>query len=91
MPADGYLRHGACFYRAPIELVHQRVELHASRDEVWICWRGQELVRYARSYRPGIWTPEPRMRPEPPSPPVAPAQIAAVQAPELTDYAELCA
>ena len=57
VPADGYLRHGACFYRAPVELVHQRVELHASRDEVWVCWRGQELVRYPRSYRPGVWIP----------------------------------
>jgi transposase len=90
VPTDGYLRHGACFYRAPVELVHQRVELHASRDEVWICWRGQELVRYPRSYRPGLWIPEPRMRPEPP-PPVAPARISVVQAPELSDYAELCA
>jgi transposase len=90
VPTDGYLRHGACFYRAPVELVHQRVELHASRDEVWICWRGQELVRYRRSYRPGLWVPEPRMRPEPPPPP-APARISAVRAPELSDYAELCA
>jgi hypothetical protein len=92
VPADGYLRHGACFYRAPVELVHQRVELHASRDEVWICWRGQELVRYPRSYRPGVWIPEPRMRPEPPAPPT-PARISAgrIDAPELSDYAELCA
>jgi transposase len=92
VPADGYLRHGACFYRAPVELVHQRVELHASRDEVWICWRGQELVRYSRSYRPGLWIPEPRMRPEPP-PPLTPALInaARIEAPELSDYAELCA
>ena len=91
VPADGYLRHGACFYRAPVELVHQRVELHASRDEVWVCWRGQELVRYPRSYRPGLWIPEPRMRPEPLPPPVAPAGVSIVQAPELSDYAELCA
>jgi hypothetical protein len=94
VPADGYLRHGACFYRAPVELVHQRVELHASRDEVWLCWRGQELIRYPRSYRPGLWIPEPRMRPEPPPPP-APALIdtarARVEAPELADYAQLCA
>ena len=91
MPADGYLRHGACFYRAPVELVHQRVELHASRDEVWICWRGQELVRYPRSYRPGVWIPEPRMRPEPPPPPAGPVRWSVIEAPELTDYAELCA
>jgi transposase len=91
VPTDCYLRHGACFYRAPVELVHQRVELHASRDEVWICWRGQELVRYRRSYRPGVWIPEPRMRPESPPPAIARARITAVQAPELSDYAELCA
>jgi transposase len=92
VPTDGYLRHGACFYRAPVELLHQRVELHASRDEVWICWRGQELVRYPRSYRPGVWVPEPRMRPEPPRAPT-PALLtpARIQAPELSDYAELCA
>jgi transposase len=92
VPTDGYLRHGACFYRAPVELVHQRVELHASRDEVWVCWRGQEMVRYPRSYRPGVWVPEPRMRPEPPPPPT-PAIInaARIEAPELSDYAELCA
>jgi transposase len=92
VPTDGYLRHGACFYRAPVELLHQRVELHASRDEVWICWRGQELARYPRSYRPGVWVPEPRMRPEPPRAPT-PALLtpARIQAPELSDYAELCA
>ncbi len=92
VPTDGYLRHGACFYRAPVELVHQRVELHASRDEVWICWRGQELVRYPRSYRPGVWVPEPRMRPEPPPVPTPALLTAArIDAPQLADYAELCA
>lgn len=90
VPADGYLRHGACFYRAPLELVHQRVELHASRDEVWICCRGQEFVRYERCYQPGTWVPAPRMRPEPPPLPM-PARLHVVDAPELADYAELCA
>jgi hypothetical protein len=92
VPTDGYLPHGACFYRAPIELVHQRVELHASRDEVWVCWRGEQVARYPRSYRPGCWIPEPRMRPEPPPPP-APAAITVsrIDAPELADYAQLCA
>lgn len=95
VPTDGYLRHGACFYRAPVELVHQRVELHASRDEVWICWRGQQVARYRRCYRPGVWIPEPLMRPEPPPPP-PPAMLVAgratpTQAPELAHYAELCA
>jgi len=93
VPTDGYLRHGACFYRAPIELIHQRVELHASRDQVWVCWRGQEIVRYPRSYRPGLWIPEPKMRPEPPPPPamLVAADAPHIQAPELAHYAELCA
>jgi len=90
VPTDGYLRHGACFYRAPVELVHQRVELHASRDRVWICWRGQRVAHYERCYQPGNWIPEPKMRPEPPPQP-QPAQLTVVDAPELADYAELCA
>jgi hypothetical protein len=90
VPADGYLRHGACFYRAPLELVHQRVDLHASRDHVWIAWRGQRVAQYERCYVPGSWLPAPRMRPEPP-PPLAPAQLRVVEAPELSDYAALCA
>lgn len=92
VPTDGYLRHGACFYRAPVELLHQRVELHASGDEVWICWRGQPVARYRRCYQPGRWIPEPRMRPEPPPPPAsAPITVSRIEAPELTDYAQLCA
>ena len=90
VPADGYLRHGACFYRAPLELVHQRVDLHASRDHVWISWRGQRVAQYERCYQPGNWLPAPRMRPEPP-PAVAPAQLRVIEAPELSDYAALCA
>jgi transposase len=92
VPTDGYLRHGACFYRAPVELVHQRVELHASRDEVWVCWRGQPVACYPRCYQPGRWIPQPRMRPEPPRPPMPAAIDAArIEAPELADYGELCA
>ena len=92
VPSDGYLRYAGCFYRAPIELVHQRVELHASRDEVWICSRSQRVAEYPRCYRPGTWLPEPRMRPEPPPPPaIIPIRPVAVQAPELIDYAGLCA
>ena len=64
VPADGYLRYGGCFYRAPVELVHQRVELHASRDRVWISWRGSEVANTRARYRPGVWLPEPRMRPD---------------------------
>jgi hypothetical protein len=59
---------------------------------VWICWRGTEVASYERSYRPGVWLPEPRMRPEPPAP--RPLQVITgpvVEAPELADYAELCA
>lgn len=91
VPTDGYLRYSGCFYRAPLELVHQRVELHASRDEVWISWRGQDVVRYPRCYRPGRWIPEPRMRPEPPPPARPPVTLSVIEAPELADYAELCA
>lgn len=92
VPTDGYLRYAGCFYRAPIELVHQRVELHACRDRVWVSWRGQEVASYPRCYRPGRWIPEPVMRPEPPPPPARLASpLAVVDAPELADYAELCA
>jgi hypothetical protein len=92
VPADGYLRYAGCFYRAPVELVHQRVELHASRDAVWISWRGERVAEYPRSYRPGLWLPEPRMRPEPPPPPAIVAiRSARIDVPELADYAELCA
>jgi transposase len=90
VPIDGYLRHGGSFYRAPTELVHQRVQLCFSRDEVWICHRGTEVARYRRSYAPGTWLPAPVMRPAP-APPPAPADLPAiaVAAPELAPYAEL--
>ena len=92
VPLDGYLRYRQSFYRAPEALVHQRVELKADRDGVWICHRGEEVERYGRSYEPGTWLPAPRLRPEPP-PRVAPAEIVvpAVCPPELGDYAALCA
>jgi transposase len=92
VPLDGYLRYRGAFYRAPEALVHQRVVLHADRDFVWIARGGEELARYLRSYEPGSWHPAPRLRPEPPSAP-APADIAlpAIAAPELADYAALCA
>ncbi len=92
VPIDGYLRNGRCFYRAPEQLVHERVELRFDRDEVWIEHRGVEVARYERSYEQGLWLPPPIMRPEPPAPPrpafIAPAAIAP---PELREYAELCA
>ena len=92
VPLDGYLRHAGCFYRAPLELVHQRVELRFDRDAIWVSHRGEEVVRYARSYEPGTWLPAPVMRPEPPEPVLA-APIAGPQItpPELSDYAVLCA
>ncbi|HEV2772801.1 MAG TPA: IS21 family transposase [Thermoleophilaceae bacterium] len=92
VPLDGYLRHGGCFYRAPIELVHGRVEVRYDRDSVWISHRGAELVRYPRSYEPGTWLPAPVLRPEPPAPVLA-AEIGTpdVCPPELSDYAALCA
>jgi len=92
VPLDGYLKHGRCFYRAPEQLVHQRVELRWDRDRVWIEHQGVMVVVYARSYEHGVWQPAPRMRPEPPPvarlvPLAAPAVVPAV----LKDYAELCA
>lgn len=92
VPLDGYLRFRGCHYRAPVSLVHQRVELRADRDRVWITHRGATVAGYERSYRPGAWLPEPLMRPEPPPPP-APAEIAApaVVPPALADYAALSA
>ena len=91
VPIDGYLRHAGSFYRAPLELVHQRVGLRFSRDEVWICHRGTEVARYPRSYQAGTWLPAPVMRPAPPPPP-APAILAPIRVapPELAAYAELC-
>lgn len=91
VPIDGYLKHAGSFYRAPTKLVHQRVDLRFSRDEVWICHRGVEVARYPRSYRPGIWIPAPVPRPAPPPPP-APAILPPIRVapPELSPYAELC-
>jgi transposase len=92
VPLDGYLRHGGCFYRAPQRLVHERVELRFDRDQLWIVHRGQEVARYERSYEQGVWLPPPIVRPEPP-PVAAPLELPriVVAAPELADYAELCA
>jgi len=91
VPLDGYLPYRSSFYRAPEALVHQRVTLRADRDSVWLCHRGREVARYRRRYEPGSWSPEPRMRPEPP-PAHTPASIAVpdVCPPELADYAALC-
>jgi hypothetical protein len=92
VPLDGYLKLAGNFYRAPLALVHQRVELRFDRDEVWIADRGRTVARYRRSYEHGQWFPAPRMRPEPPAAPRAPEPtVATVAAPELADYAELCA
>jgi transposase len=92
VPLDGYLKHAGCFYRAPEALVHQRVELRWDRDFVWIEHRGGSVARYPRSYLPGRWQPEPRMRPEPPTvAPIAPIATPEVVPPALADYAELCA
>jgi hypothetical protein len=49
VPVDGYLKHSGSFYRAPIGLVHQRVELRWDRDMVWVEHRGQTVARYPRS------------------------------------------
>src|SRR5262245_13525879 len=92
VPIDGYLRHGGCFYRAPTWLLQQRVELHASRDEVWIRAHGTIAACYRRCYQPGTWLPAPVLRPErPEAAPPARLGARAVTPPELVDYAELCA
>jgi transposase len=90
VPLDGYLRYRQSFYRAPEALVHERVELRADRDTVWIAHRGEEVARYLRSYEPGSWLPAPRLRPEPPpAPRPADIVIPEVVPPELADYAAL--
>jgi len=92
VPADGYLKFGRCFYRAPEALIHQRVELRWDRDRVWIDHHGHTVARYERSYEHGLWLPPPRLRPEPP--PVAqliPITGPDIVPPALSDYAELCA
>ena len=75
VPADGYLKFGRCFYRAPEALVQRRVELRWDRDRVWIEHHGHQVADYRRSYEHGTWQPAPRLRPEPP--PVAAAASAA--------------
>jgi transposase len=90
VPIDGYLKLGGSFYRAPTELVHQRVELRFSRDLVWIEHRGREVARYVRSYEPGVWLPPPILRREPPPPRATLSERSgAVAAPELADYQAL--
>ena len=72
--------------------MHQRVELRANRDEVWILAHGLRVAYYCRCYQPGTWLPAPIMRPEPPAAvPPATLALAAIAPPELADYAELCA
>jgi transposase len=90
VPLDGYLKHAGCFYRAPTDLVHQRVQLRFSRDQVWIVHRGAEVARYGRSYEPGLWLPSPIPRPRPtPAPGPALLPEIAIAPPELAAYAEL--
>lgn len=91
VPIDAYLKLGGCFYRAPIGLVHQRVELRFDRDQVWMLDRGAEVARYPRSYQQGVWLPPPVMRAEPPPPAPGWTPAVTVTPPELADYAELCA
>jgi transposase len=92
VPLDGYLKLGGSYYRAPLALVHQRVELRFDRDQVWITDRGETVARYARSYDRGQWFPPPGLRPEPPAPaPLRQLSPPTVTPPELADYAEICA
>ena len=92
VPLDGYLKLGGNFYRAPIALVHQRVELRFDRDHVWIRHASADVASYPRSHDRGQWFPPPQLRPEPPAPtPVAQLVVPSIAPPELADYAELCA
>src|SRR5436190_5396127 len=92
VPLDGYLKLGGNFYRAPIALVHQRVELRFDRDRVWIRHAGADVAAYARCWDRGQWFPPPRLRPEPPAPePVTGLAVPSIAPPELADYAELSA
>jgi transposase len=92
VPLDGYLKLGGNFYRAPLALVHQRVQLRFDRDQVWISDRGQTVASYPRDYGHGQWFPPPRLRPQPPTPPaVIEPRAPQIAPPELADYAELCA
>src|SRR5262249_12806867 len=96
VPADGYLRLGSCFYRAPASLRQQRVERRVGLGDPGEGFGsrapGTPAAPYRRSYQPGPWLPAPVMRPEPPAAPPPPAALAAtaVTPPELADYAELC-
>ena len=92
VPLDGYLKLGGNFYRAPLALVHQRVELRFDRDQVWIRHASETVAGYPRSYEQGCWFPPPAMRPEPPAAAsVTGVVVPQVAPPELADYAELCA
>ena len=93
VPLDGYLKLGGNFYRAPIALVHQRVELRFDRDHVWIRHAGADVASYPRSWDRGHWFPPPQLRPEPPGAGAGrqPASSRQIAPPELADYAELCA
>jgi transposase len=92
VPLDGYLKLGGNFYRAPLALVHQRVELRFDRDQVWIRHAGETVASYPRSYEQGCWFPPPTVRPEPPAAAsVARLVVPSIAPPELADYAELSA
>jgi len=92
VPLDGYLKLGGNFYRAPLALVHQRVELRFDRDHVWIRHAGADVAGYPRSWEQGRWFPAPQPRPEPPTPAqIARLAVPSIAPPELADYAELCA
>jgi len=56
---EGYVRYGQSHYRVPREWIKRTVELHATRDRVWILAAGERVAEYARSYEPGTWLPHP--------------------------------
>jgi hypothetical protein len=91
VPSDGYLKLCGAFYRAPERLVHQRVVLRFSRDEVWITHQGAEVARYPRSHEQEVWIPPAIPHPEPPPAPEPAVIQVGVTPPELADYAALIA
>ena len=92
VPIDGYVKVGRAFYRAPVALVQQRVELRYDRDEVRIVHRGSVVAHYPRSYQEGVWIPAPVQRPlPPPAPHPAWSPAVTVVPPELGVYAQLSA
>lgn len=87
VPTDGHLCHGACFYRAPVELIHQRVELHAAAMRCGSAGAGMRWCATRAATGRGCGSPNREcVRTTPAG---RPAQLSVIEQPELSDYAEL--